>query len=73
MAVIHIQQGGSTRELYLHIHDDRAEAEECRKSCESGAYHVSDDIVTKCKLTPAVQDLIDQLLTDAANLVAGEI
>ena len=71
MAIIHIQQGGSTREVYLHIHGDKDEADACRKSCEDAAYHVSPDLSTRCKLTPAVQELIDQLLTDTANLVAG--
>ncbi len=68
MAVLHVQQGGSSTERYLHIHDNQAEADACRESCAEGSYNVGPDHVTRCKLTPAVISLIDELLTDAGNL-----
>lgn len=72
MPIIHIQQGGSSHEVYLHVHKDKAEAQKCRESCDNAAYNVSDDVSTKCKLTPGVQRLIDRLIIDAAKLVIGE-
>lgn len=69
MTIVHIQQGGSSREMYLHLHGTQEEADACRKSCEGGAYNVGPDRKTRVKLTSASICLIEELISDAADLV----
>lgn len=53
------------------MHASQEESDKCRTECDKVAYHLSDDIIFQHSLTPAIQGLIDTLLTDAANLIGG--
>lgn len=39
-----LQQGGSSAEMYVHVHDSLHDANADRKECEKGAYKTSEPI-----------------------------
>lgn len=69
--IYHIQQGGSSAEVYLHMHCTQEEADTCRKGCDAAAYNVGPDRPSRVKLTPAVIHLMDERISDAGKIVAG--
>lgn len=69
MTVLHVQQGGSSGEMYVHLHGTRAEADDCRKECERNGYRCSADVPTRVKLTPGVIELLDAVADGVVSLV----
>lgn len=63
-----VQQGGSSREFYLHTFDTIKEVDDYRKSCDKAAYRTSAPI----KITKAVENVLDQIndiVTAAVEMV----
>ena len=56
-----IQEGGTSDELYLHVHDTMEEAEADRRSCAKGAYRTTEPIEVP-ELGESAWSAIDELL-----------
>lgn len=54
-----IQQGGSSRELYVHAHGTLTEARKDRKSCEGASYQTTEPIEVPATLATILLSNMD--------------
>lgn len=69
--IYHVQQGGTSDEVYLHAHKDKAEADACRAECAACAYKMSEDLETTVEFNTQQLDILDTLLFRTAKLAIG--
>jgi uncharacterized membrane protein len=54
-----IQQGGSSREMYVHAHGTLTEARKDRKSCEKASYQTTEPILVPAALATVLLSNMD--------------
>ena len=54
-----IQQGGSSREMYVHAHGTFTEARKDRKSCEKASYQTTEPILVPAALATVLLSNMD--------------
>jgi hypothetical protein len=68
-----IQQGGSTRELYIHEHDTQEDADKFRRSCEKASYSTTPSHPVPKSLAdhPAFNEALEEILKKWTDLLMG--
>lgn len=67
MVLLVVQQGGSTKEMYLHTFNEKKDVRNYKRSCDRASYNTSPAISVPVGLEKYIDD-IDKIVTAALNL-----
>lgn len=70
MGIIHIQRGGSRGEVYVHVHADKSDLEECEAKAKAKGYEISKPIeYDYTRIAPNLLALLDEVAEKTAEVV----